>query len=102
MKNILENSIFLLSQIVCLILAVVWYVKSKEIEPLIGIIGFGSTMIISLFFNLKQKKNNEEKATIENSDVSIVNSSNVNTGTIITQGDVSFGNPKNQIDNDKE
>ena len=57
-KRFLQKKIVLVSQIVMLALAIIWYMQNKEIEPLITIIGLGTTLIISVILKAKKEKTN--------------------------------------------
>jgi len=63
MKKILANSITLIGEIVALILGVLWFVKTKEFEPLILIVVAISTLIASLL--LRNSGNPKLDLTIE-------------------------------------
>lgn len=45
-----------MSQIVMLVLAILWYLQNKEIEPLITIIALGTTLIVSVFLKATKDK----------------------------------------------
>ena len=60
MNKIFENIIFLISQVAILVLAIIWYYNSKEIEALIAIIISITTICITLLFRLR----NNAKANI--------------------------------------
>ena len=59
MKKILENIIFLITQIIVLIIAVLWYLENYEREPLIAIVTFSSLIITTLFFRFRKKDDEE-------------------------------------------
>ena len=75
----MKIKIAILSQVIMLILSVVWYLQKYEIEPLIAIIGFLVTLLGTLFFQskksdskleikvIKGEKGVEIKAEIKNS-----------------------------------
>ena len=54
--NFLKNTITLAVEIVCLILFILWYANSKDIEPLIGLIASSGSLIISLILITIDKK----------------------------------------------
>ena len=57
MKNILKNSILIISEIFIIFLAILWYYKEKEIEPLIVIISVSTTLIVGIIFKSNIMKN---------------------------------------------
>lgn len=54
MKKIVEHSLFLVIQIICLMLSILWYTKNWEMEPLIAIVTFSGAILITLFFKMKK------------------------------------------------
>ena len=59
MKSFFKNTIVLISEIVILLLAILWYLQNKDIEPLIAIIAVGTSIILTLFFRrMKESENN--------------------------------------------
>ena len=59
MKKFLANTIVLVSEIVMLVLAIIWYLKDSSIEALIACIALGTSIVVSLFF-----KTNDTSVTI--------------------------------------
>jgi hypothetical protein len=59
MKKFFEHTITLISEFVILTLCVLWFVHTGDYEPMIGIVGSVTTIIISLLF--KFKKEDEEE-----------------------------------------
>lgn len=77
MKSIFENTIFIIAQIIMLVIAILWYLECKEKEPLIAIVAIITTIIVTLFFRLKEKKEDENSHIINiegNNNISIQNS----------------------------
>ncbi|MFK7971321.1 MAG: NB-ARC domain-containing protein, partial [Bacteroidia bacterium] len=96
MRKILENTITILAELLILGLCIVWYIQSKEIEPLVGIVASGAALLSSLamrFFpekeeekqqetlvnktTIKEKTNVVEKSKIKGHDVIIGSGSNI-------------------------
>jgi hypothetical protein len=86
MKKLLENTVVLIFEIICLGLAIVWYVKTKEIEPLISIIVFGAAILISLIFKLSNQnsENDDTPGSVKKNNFS-------NTGKMKIKGDLKIG-----------
>lgn len=58
MKKILQNSITIISEIAILILGIIWYRNTKEIEPIITMITSGTLLLISILsFFYKETQN---------------------------------------------
>ncbi len=55
-KKFLQKTIVLASQIIMLVLAILWYLENKEIEPLIAIVSLSATIIISIFLKTTKDK----------------------------------------------
>lgn len=53
MKKFLANNLTLFGEIAIIILSLIWYFQSKEIEPLIVFIGSSIAFLTSLFFRAK-------------------------------------------------
>ncbi len=58
MKDILKNSLLLIGEIVVLTLFSIWYYNSKEIEPLVGIVGSLVFILISIITLFSSRNNN--------------------------------------------
>ncbi len=50
MKRIIGNRITLVATAIVFILSCLWYYKSREIEPLIGVISSAAFLIVNIFF----------------------------------------------------
>jgi hypothetical protein len=69
MKKISENTITIIAEFTVLILSCLWYYKTHEIEPIIGIIGSAAFFLISLisFLIPNKEKNIEHKIGVRES-----------------------------------
>lgn len=53
--KLLTNTITILAEIAAIILSIIWYNKTREIEPLIGIIVSGSAFIVSVLMKFANR-----------------------------------------------
>jgi hypothetical protein len=92
-KSVFEHSITLFGEIAILLCCCIWYFQSKEIEPLIGIIGSTVAIIISIFF--RSQKSSDEAI---NSQSNVSNSKNtlINSNITVHQGGFRVGDNINQ------
>ena len=102
MRKILENTITILAELLILVLCIIWYIKDKEIEPLVGIVASSAALLASLiarFFpapveeapstpvkvkvSSKEKTNAIEKSKIKADSVIVGSNSTIDNRTII-------------------
>jgi flagellar hook-basal body complex protein FliE len=68
MRKLFESIVTVIGSVISLLLCIRWYLNTREIEPLVGIIGFSVVLLTALVYYLFPEHKAESPSSIPNAD----------------------------------